>query len=81
MGVAARVMLDVEMSTDPYALASGCDAVVVVTEWNEFKHLDLVRVRDSMAQPVMVDGRSIYDPPAMRQLGFHYQAIGRGYED
>jgi UDPglucose 6-dehydrogenase len=80
MDVARRLMPEMQMTDDPYALAEGCDAVVIVTEWNEFKHLDLARVRESMSQPVIVDGRSIYDPPAMRDLGFHYQAIGRGYD-
>jgi UDPglucose 6-dehydrogenase len=78
MEVAKRVMPELETAGDPYELAQGCDAIVIVTEWNEFKHLDLARVRDSMSQPVVVDGRSIYDPPTMKALGFQYQAIGRG---
>ena len=78
MGVASRLMPEISMAADPYALAEGCDAIVIVTEWNEFKHLDLARLRESMNQPVIVDGRSIYDPQAMKALGFRYQAIGRG---
>ena len=80
MEVAVRLMPELEMAGDPYALAEGCDALVIVTEWNEFKHLDLAQVRESMNQPVMVDGRSIYDPVAMKALGFRYQAIGRGQD-
>jgi UDPglucose 6-dehydrogenase len=62
---------------DAYGVASGGDALVLVTEWNEFRHLDLDRVRASMRTPVMVDGRNIYDPASMRELGFTYRGIGR----
>ncbi|GAB4575891.1 MAG: UDP-glucose/GDP-mannose dehydrogenase family protein [Anaerolineae bacterium] len=70
----------IELKTDAYDLVTGCDAVIVVTEWNEFKQLDMVRVRDLMAAPNLVDGRNIYDPNYMRELGFNYRAIGRGFE-
>jgi len=80
MKVAAQVMPGVELVEDAYALARGCDALVVVTEWNEFKNLDLARIRDLMKQPVMVDGRNIYEPTLMRELGFTYRGMGRGYE-
>jgi len=53
--------------------------VIVVTEWNEFKQLDMGRVRNLMAAPNLVDGRNIYDPATMRLYGFNYRAIGRGY--
>jgi UDPglucose 6-dehydrogenase len=77
---AARPLLpNVEMYSDPYAMAEGCDALVVITEWNEFKQLDLARIRDSMRQPVLFDGRNIYDPVVMQQLGFTYRGFGRGY--
>ena len=60
-------------------MAEGCDALVVVTEWNEFKNLDLDRIRSSMKQPVLFDGRNIYEPEKLRNLGFKYRAFGRGY--
>ena len=66
MEVAAPLMPEVEMCCDPYAMAEGCDALMVVTEWNEFKQLDLERVRDLMRQPVIFDGRNIYDPAVMK---------------
>jgi UDPglucose 6-dehydrogenase len=69
----------VKMAQDPYDLVSGCDAVVVVTDWNEFKQLDMARVRSLMKEPVIVDGRNIYDPDQMKQLGFRYRGVGRGY--
>jgi len=81
MKVAARVVPGVELAEDAYTLAEGCDALVVVTEWNEFKNLDLARVRESMNQPVLIDGRNIYDPAMMKELGFYYRGIGRGYEN
>jgi UDPglucose 6-dehydrogenase len=60
-------------------MADGADALIVVTEWNEFKQLDLIQIRDSMRQPVILDGRNLYDPEAMKNLGFHYRGLGRGY--
>ena len=53
MEVAAPLLPDVHMFSDPYAMADGCDALMVVTEWNEFKQLDLERIRDLMRQPVI----------------------------
>jgi UDPglucose 6-dehydrogenase len=63
---------------DPYDLAENVDALMVCTEWNEFKQLDLNRLRNLMARPVVVDGRNIYDPKHMREIGFVYKAVGRG---
>ncbi|MBI4770638.1 MAG: hypothetical protein HY784_09600, partial [Chloroflexi bacterium] len=79
MPVAERIMPAVQMAQDAYSLAEGCDALVVCTEWNEFKQLDLQRVKHNMKQPVIVDGRNIYDPAQMRRLGFKYRGVGRGY--
>ena len=76
---AGRLMPDVQLAEDPYELAEGCDALVVCTPWNEFKQLDLLRLKGAMKQPVIVDGRNIYDAAALRQLGFKYLGVGRGY--
>lgn len=74
----ARTLLpEVEYARDPYALAQGADALVVVTEWNEFRRIDLSRLKTSMRRPIIVDGRNIYDPATMRDLGFTYRGIGR----
>jgi len=81
MKVAARMVPEVELAEDAYVLAEGCDALVIVTEWNEFKNLDLVRIRELMNQPVIIDGRNIYDPAMMNKLGFYHRGVGRGYED
>jgi UDPglucose 6-dehydrogenase len=79
MNVASSALPQVEMQPDPYTLARDCDALVIITEWNEFKNLDLAEIRALMRQPFIVDGRNIYDPEAMTGLGFHYRGFGRGY--
>ena len=78
---AARPLLpDVEMYPDVYSMAEGCDALMVITEWNEFKNLDLERIRNLLNQATILDGRNIYDPEKMAALGFHYRGLGRGYD-
>jgi UDPglucose 6-dehydrogenase len=72
---------DVTLCQDAYEVAEGADALIVVTEWNEFKHLSLPRLKERMRQPIIVDGRNIYDPEQMRALGFVYRGMGRGYVD
>jgi UDPglucose 6-dehydrogenase len=79
MDVARKLLPNIEMTADPYEAAQGADAVLVITPWNEFKNLDLERVRDSMSSPILIDGRNIYQPEFMRSLGFDYQGIGRGF--
>jgi len=71
------IVPDMEFTKDPYELAAGADALIVVTEWNEFRHLDMVRVKTSMRRPVVIDGRNIYVPAEMREMGFTYRGIGR----
>lgn len=61
----------------PYEAVKGADCTVIVTEWNEFKELDLKKAKKLMRQPVVVDGRNIYEPKKMRELGFRYSCIGR----
>jgi UDPglucose 6-dehydrogenase len=74
---AKELMPDIEYLGDAYAVADGADGVVVVTEWNEFRQLDLERLQRSMRKPVLIDGRNIYDPQRMRALGFTYRGVGR----
>jgi len=80
MEIARPLMPSVDMFENPYAMAEGCDALVVVTEWNEFKQLDLARVHGLMRQPVIFDGRNIYEPDLLKQYGFKYRGVGRGYD-
>jgi UDPglucose 6-dehydrogenase len=81
MEVATRMLPELELADSAYDLAEDCDALVVVTDWNEFKNLDLARIRDLMTGDVIIDGRNIYEPEQMGALGFYYRGIGRGYED
>ncbi len=77
----ARLMLPgVEMMGDPYSLAEGCDAIIIMTAWNEFMQLDRARLRDLMRQPILYDGRNLYDPEEMAKFGFIYRGVGRGYK-
>lgn len=62
---------------DAYAAARGSDCLLVVTEWNEFKELDFVRIKKLMRQHVIVDGRNIYEPEEMKRMGFRYIGMGR----
>lgn len=78
--VAAPLLPDVKMQVDAYALAKDCDALMVVTEWNEFIQLDLERVRDLMKTPIIFDGRNIYEPEKMKALGFEYAGVGQGID-
>jgi UDPglucose 6-dehydrogenase len=70
---------DVTLCHDAYEVAEGADALVILTEWNEFKHLSLERLNAAMRQPIVVDGRNVYDPALMAALGFAYRGMGRGY--
>ncbi len=62
-----------------YDAAEEADALLILTPWNEFKHLDMRRVHQSMKRPIMIDGRNMYNPDELRLLGFEYRGVGRGY--
>jgi len=79
MEIAHPLLPEVQMFDDPYSMAQGCDALIVVTEWNEFKQLDLEKIKSLMRKATILDGRNIYDPDVMSKLGFHYRGMGRGY--
>lgn len=67
----------VEYVAERDAVPEGCDALVVATEWPEFKQLDLERARRSMTHPIMFDGRNLFDPQEMERLGWVYKSVGR----
>jgi UDPglucose 6-dehydrogenase len=69
--------LDVTYCKTSYEVAEGSDALVIVTEWNEFKSLNMFRIHGSMSRPVIIDGRNIYEPAEMQRLGFVYRGMGR----
>jgi UDPglucose 6-dehydrogenase len=79
MGKAKAVLGEsVKFCKDAYQVSEDSDCLLVVTEWNEFKDLDFKRIKKLMKQPIIVDGRNIYDPKEMKKLGFKYVGIGRG---
>ncbi len=80
MDNAAAILPDVEMCANPYEVAEGSDALIVVADWNEFKQLDFEHVHKIMRQPVILDGRNIYLPDKMEELGFTYRGMGRGFK-
>lgn len=65
---------------DPYDAAQGADALVIATPWNEFKQLDMERIKNALKTPVLLDGRNIYEPDKMLEMGFTYRGVGRGYD-
>jgi UDPglucose 6-dehydrogenase len=79
MEQAARLMPGVDWAKDAYACMAGADCVAILTEWNEFRALDLERVAGLLARPVMIDLRNIYKPAEMREAGFEYHSIGRPF--
>jgi len=77
MEQAKPLMQNVTFCEDPYSCAKGADALVIVTEWDAFRALDLDRLKEEMAAPVMVDLRNVYRPDEMRRRGFKYASVGR----
>jgi len=77
MEKARAVLPDVTYVDDMNEVAEGCDALVIATEWECFKKLDLERARKALTHPIMFDGRNLFDPAEMEQLGFIYKSIGR----
>jgi UDPglucose 6-dehydrogenase len=77
MEQARMVMNDVIYCDGPYACAENADALVIVTEWEQFRALDFDRLKQVMAQPVLVDLRNIYRPEEMARHGFVYDSVGR----
>ena len=74
---AKKVLNDVKFFENPYETIRDCDALIVVTEWNEFRNLDMRAVKILLKNPIIIDGRNIYDPKELRDLGFKYMGIGR----
>jgi UDPglucose 6-dehydrogenase len=71
-------MESVSCCNNAYEVAEGADALVMVTEWNEFKSLNMLQIRNSMRRPVLIDGRNIYEAAEMDRVGFIYRGMGRG---
>jgi UDPglucose 6-dehydrogenase len=77
MPKARSLLKKARFCADSYSVCKGSDCLVVLTEWNEFKELDLRKVKKLLNQPVIIDGRNMYDPAKMKALGFRYFSIGR----
>ncbi len=80
MDEAKTLLKDVDYVEGPYQTLEGADVVLIVTEWDEFRALDLERVKTLLNKPIMVDLRNIYNPAEMAELGIEYHSIGRAYE-
>ena len=72
-----KILPEVRLVEDEYQACEGADALVLVTEWNQFRMLDLERVKSCLRTPVVVDLRNVYEPSAMRAAGFTYASVGR----
>jgi len=77
MEKAGAILKEVTYVADMNEVAEGCDALIIATEWPEFKRLDLERVRRGLSHPIIFDGRNLFDPAEMERLGFLYKSIGR----
>ncbi len=67
----------IKFCKDPYEVCKGSDCLVILTEWDEFKGLDFLKVKKLLKRPLVIDGRNIYDPAVMKGLGFNYISVGR----
>ena len=74
---ARREIPEMGYAKDPYDAATGADALVFMTEWNQFRMLDLERIKSALNAPVVVDLRNVYEPERMREAGFRYVCVGR----
>src|SRR5262249_39728795 len=77
IGEARKLMSEIEYCTDAYQTMEGADALVLITEWNEFRGLDLARVKRLLRRPLVIDLRNVYKPEEMREAGLEYHSIGR----
>ena len=77
MEQAKHELPEIDYAADPYSCAKGADALVIVTEWEQFRALDLERLKAEMSQPVVIDLRNVYRPEEMAELGFTYESVGR----
>ena len=77
MDKAKDILKNVTFVEDMNEVAEGCDALVIATEWPDFKKLDLERARKALTHPILFDGRNLFDPLEMEKLGFIYKSVGR----
>jgi UDPglucose 6-dehydrogenase len=78
MPAAKHLLREIHLCDDAYDACDGSDALVIVTEWNQFRMLDLARVKQLLRRPAIVDLRNVYKPEPLRAAGFTYVGVGRG---
>jgi UDPglucose 6-dehydrogenase len=78
MDLVKKVDKKIKLCDNPYEVAKDADALILATEWNEFKQIDFIKIKSAMKHPVIIDGRNLYDPDTMKKIGFTYHGIGRG---
>lgn len=78
MQEAKKELKDVKFCRNPYEAARNSDCLLIMTEWDEFRNLDLARIKRLLRQPILIDGRNIFEPEQINKLGFIYKSIGRG---
>jgi UDPglucose 6-dehydrogenase len=69
---------DIKYCKDSYDAAEGSDALLLITEWNQFRNLDLIKLKELLRLPVIIDLRNVYEPQKMKELGIRYAGVGRG---
>ena len=77
MEKAKSVLPEIEYSDDPYEMLKDCDGLIIATDWEIFKNADLEKVRSLLVQPIIIDGRNLFEPKKMKEMGFEYLSIGR----
>lgn len=73
----AQLGKKIDYAKTAYDAIKGCDALIIVTEWNEFRNPDLEKVKSLLKRPVIFDGRNLYDPDTIKEKGFTYYSVGR----
>jgi UDPglucose 6-dehydrogenase len=77
MDNASKVLKNVKLCESPYEVADGADALLLATEWNEFKQIDFMKIKQLLRNPVILDGRNLWDSELLKSMGFTYMGIGR----
>lgn len=80
MDNAAKALPALNMCSNAYEAANEAEALVIATPWNEFQNLDMAKIKNSMTNAILIDGRNMYDPDLMKELGFRYRGVGRGFK-
>ena len=74
---AKRILKEVEFFEDPYKALKGAEALILVTEWEDYKNLDFVKIKTLMKYPIVIDGRNVYNKRKLEKFGFLYEGVGK----